>query len=96
MQLLDPLLKLCAFGGIVATCMIWVVRQLKSGQNELKVETTNAIKDFRHSIEDSLDRMSKRLKKKVSKADCKYYRSTCPRGCLQDAADANKALKNNK
>lgn len=78
MDVLDLIIKVCTFAGLVVAAMLWVVKRLERGQSELKEHHSEDNQRLSESIERTLKRISKKLKKKVSKAECKRLRSMCP------------------
>ena len=78
MDVLDLIIKVCTFAGLVVAAMLWVVKRLEKGQAELKYHHSEDNKLLSDKIERTLKRITKKLKKKVSKAECKRLRSMCP------------------
>lgn len=82
METLDYIIKLCTFAGFIVAALIWVVKRLEKGQLDLKNHHTEDNQRLSDEIARTLKRITKKLKKKVSKAECKRLRETCP-NCIK-------------
>lgn len=79
--ILDLILKLCSFAGIVVCAQLWFIRKVESGQIALRKHHAEDNQRLVNEIRKTIKQLSKKVKKKVSKEDCENYRRACPRAC---------------